>query len=66
MRKICVIPTINGKLNFALLIVLPDQLSISSATEAFDANGKLKDEAKTKQLKAIARALTQTLQKLKS
>ncbi|MEO7298696.1 MAG: NAD(P)H-dependent oxidoreductase [Verrucomicrobiota bacterium] len=46
------------------VIVLPDQLSISSANDAFDASGKLKDEGKTKQLKALASGLAQTLQKL--
>lgn len=48
------------------VIVLPDQLSISSANNAFDASGKLKDEGKTKQLKALASGLAQTLQKLKA
>jgi chromate reductase len=47
------------------VLVLPDQVSISKAHEAFEA-GKLKDERKTKQVHALAKQLVQTVAKLKS
>lgn len=48
------------------VIVLPDQISISSAHEAFDASGKLKDEKKNKQVGDIASGLAKFLSKTKS
>lgn len=48
------------------VVLLPDQLSISSAFEAFDDAGKLKDDQKAKQLAAIAQSLVQLAGKLKA
>ena len=48
------------------VIVLPDQISISSAHDAFDANGKLKDERKNKQVADIAGGLAKFLTQLKA
>ena len=47
------------------MIVLPDQVCISTAHEAFDETGKLKDERKTRQLTALAKSLVETLRKLR-
>ena len=46
------------------VIVLPDQVCIATAHEAFDDTGKLKDERKAKQVAALAKALVETLRKL--
>jgi NAD(P)H-dependent FMN reductase len=45
--------------------VLPDQVSISSAYEAFE-NGKLKDPRKTKQVEKLAQGLVEMTKKLKA
>ena len=47
------------------VILLPDQVCISKAHEAFDEAGKLKDERKVKQVNALAMALVETLRKLR-
>ncbi len=47
------------------VIVLPDQVCISTAHEAFDDAGKLKDERKAKQVAALAKGLVDILAKLK-
>ena len=47
------------------VLVLPDQLSIPTAYEAFDDSGQLKDAGKTKQVQRIAKALVETTAKLK-
>ena len=47
-------------------LVLPDQVSISTAHEAFDDAGKLKDERKAKKVTALAQSLVETLRKLKA
>ena len=47
------------------VIVLPDQVSISSAHEAFDDVGNLKDERKAKQVIGIATGLANFLARLK-
>lgn len=47
------------------VVVLPDQISISSAHEAFDDAGKLKDERKGKQVIGIATGLAEFLVRLK-
>ena len=48
------------------VIVLPDQVCISTAHEAFDEAGKLKDERKAKQVASLARGLADFLTKLKA
>jgi NAD(P)H-dependent FMN reductase len=45
--------------------VLPDQVAIPSAYEAFDEAGKLKDERKAKQVAGLARHLVEFTAKLK-
>lgn len=45
------------------LIVLPDQVALPKAHEAFDATGQLKDERPAKQVTALARGLVSFLQK---
>jgi len=46
------------------VLVLPDQIAISTAHEAFAADGHLKDERKAKQVADLARNLVATLEKL--
>ncbi len=48
------------------VLVLPDQVAISKAHEAFDDAGKLKDERKTKQIATLSRGLVDLLTKLKA
>jgi len=48
------------------VIVLPDQVCISTAHEAFDEAGKLKDERKAKQVTALANGFVQFVSKLKA
>ena len=45
------------------VLVLPDQVCISTAHEAFEESGKLKDERKGRQLTALAEKLVQTARK---
>ncbi len=47
------------------VLVLPDQVCISTAHEAFDDAGKLKDERKIKQVTKLASSLVQLAGKLK-
>ena len=47
------------------VLVLPDQVGISAAHEAFDESGKLKDERKTKQIVKLAGGLVDLARKLK-
>ena len=47
------------------VMVLPDQVAIPTAHEAFDEAGKLKDERKVKQVAALAKTLVETVRKLK-
>lgn len=47
------------------VIVLPDQLAVSVAHEAFDESGRLKDTKRAAQLAGIARGLADFLVKLK-
>lgn len=46
------------------VLVLPDQVTISAAHEAFNENGALKDEKKTRQVTKLATGLVDLLQKL--
>jgi NAD(P)H-dependent FMN reductase len=46
--------------------VLPDQVSISVAHEAFDESGQLKDARKAKQIAALAKGLVEFIRKLKA
>jgi chromate reductase len=63
MRALVHVRSILGNIG---VLVLPDQVSISTAHEAFDDAGKLKDERKAKKIAALARSLVETLRKLKS
>jgi chromate reductase, NAD(P)H dehydrogenase (quinone) len=47
------------------VVVLPDQVCISAAHEAFDDSGKLKDERKTKQITALAKSLVNLVEKVR-
>jgi chromate reductase len=47
------------------VLVLPDQVSISAAYEAFEESGKLKDERKAKQVADVARTLVEVAGKLR-
>ena len=47
------------------VLVLPDQICIPTAHEAFDAARKLKDERKAKQVAVLAKALVEIAGKLK-
>jgi NAD(P)H-dependent FMN reductase len=46
------------------VLVLPDQVAIPVAHEAFDERGGLKDERKARQVTALARGLVETIRKL--
>lgn len=46
------------------VLVLPDQLAVSKAHEAFDDEGSLKDEVQHKKIAAIAERTVQTIAKL--
>lgn len=48
------------------VLVLPDQVAIPSAHEAFDEAGQLKDARKAKQVANVARGLAELLSKIKS
>jgi NAD(P)H-dependent FMN reductase len=48
------------------VLVLPDQVCIGTAHEAFDVAGQLKDGRKSKQIAALATGLTATLRKLQN
>ena len=61
MRALVTLRSILGNIG---VIVLPDQLSISNAYEAFGGGGTLKDEKKSKQLAGIAKALVHAASKL--
>ena len=47
------------------VLVLPDQVAISTAHEAFDDAGQLKDARKAKQVAALAQSLVETARRLK-
>ena len=46
------------------VVVLPDQVCVSAAHEAFDESGRLKDERKGKQIASLAKGLVETARKL--
>lgn len=46
------------------VLVLPDQIAIGAAFEAFDENGQLKDETKQARVQEIGRLLAETINKL--
>jgi chromate reductase len=48
------------------VLVIPDQVTLSKAYEAFDDFGKLKDYRKAKQIAALAEKLVQTISRLNS
>ncbi len=58
--------TLRGILAHIGVLVLPDQVTIPTAHEAFDDAGKLKDERKTKQVAKLASGLVALATKLKS
>jgi NAD(P)H-dependent FMN reductase len=61
LRGLVTVRSILGNIG---VMVLPDQLSIPVAHEAFDESGKLKDARKAAQLAGIAKGLTEFLKKL--
>jgi hypothetical protein len=48
------------------MLVLPDQVCVSTAHQAFDDDGHLTDERKSKQLTALATTLVETSRRMKS
>ena len=62
LRGLVTVRSILGNIG---VIVLPDQVCIGAAHEAFDEAGKLKDERKTKQVAALAKGLVGVLAKLR-
>ena len=48
------------------VLVIPDQVAIGSAFQAFDDSGKLTDEGNTKRLNGMIESLCQTVKRLKS
>lgn len=63
LRGLVTVRSILGNIG---VIVLPDQVCIGKAHEAFDEAGKLKDERKSKQVAALAKGLVEVLGKLKA
>src|SRR6185436_1327164 len=62
LRGLVTVRSILGNIG---VLVLPDQIAILKAHEAFDDAGKLKDERKAKQVADLAASLVETLRKLK-
>ena len=62
LRSLVTLRSILGNIG---VLVLPDQVTIPTAHEAFDDAGKLKDERKTKQVTKLASALVDLVRKLK-
>ncbi|MEP6669010.1 MAG: NAD(P)H-dependent oxidoreductase [Chthoniobacter sp.] len=57
--------TVRSILSNIGVLVLPDQVAIPAAHEAFDESGKLKDERKAKQVAGLAKGLVELTRKLK-
>jgi len=57
--------TVRSILSNIGVLVLPDQVAINTAHEAFDEAGQLKDDRKAKQVAALARSLVELAKKLK-
>jgi NAD(P)H-dependent FMN reductase len=63
MRGLVQLRTLLGNIG---VLVLPDQVTVSAAYEAFDDAGALKDARKAEQVKSLANALLAVVQKLHS
>lgn len=63
MRGLVTVRSILGNIG---VLVLPDQVTVSKAYEAFDAEGKLKDPNKTEQVAALAKSLVELAAKRKA
>ena len=61
LRGLVTVRSILGNIG---VLVLPDQVCIGTAHEAFDASGRLTDDAKTRRVAALAAALVETAGKL--
>lgn len=58
--------TLRSILSNIQVMLLPDQMAISKAHEAFDANGELKDEKQQAQILSLGKTLTEFTQKITS
>lgn len=56
--------TVRAMLGNIKVLVLPDQVSVSKAHEAFDAEGRLKDPDQQSSIRALGAKLAETLRKL--
>jgi chromate reductase len=63
LRGLVTLRSILGNLG---MFVLPDQVCVSTAHQAFDDQGRLTDERKSKQLTALAANLVETSRRLRS
>jgi len=63
MRSLITVRSILGNLG---VLVLPDQVSIPTAHEAFDEAGKLSDDRKAKKVARLVQGLVELLTKLKN
>lgn len=62
LRGLATLRSILGNIG---VIVLPDQVTVPTAHDAFDEAGQLKDEGKAKQIASLAKRLVETAGKLK-
>ena len=58
--------TVRSLLSNIKCLVLPDQIAISKAHEAFDTNGKLKDLKQQASIEALSRDMVEVIKKLKA
>jgi NAD(P)H-dependent FMN reductase len=63
LRGLVTVRSILGNIG---VLVLPDQIAVAKAHEAFDANGSLKDAKQQGGIEHLGKELVQVLQKLKS